>query len=76
MYLFCATGRYRLWIFGGCRMAQFSIAIALVGCIWLSVAHSTANAAPCLVVTLTGTHGRPASLQRAGWGRNASELRR
>jgi ribonuclease Z len=40
-------------------MAQFSIAIALVGCIWLSVAHSTANAAPCLVVTLTGTQGGP-----------------
>ena len=56
---FCATGRYRLWLFGGCRMAQFSIAIALVGCIWLSVAHSTANAAPCLVVTLTGTQGGP-----------------
>jgi ribonuclease Z len=57
---FCATGRYPfLWLFGRCRVTQFSIAMALVSSIWLSVAHSTANAAPCLVVTLTGTQGGP-----------------
>jgi hypothetical protein len=57
---FCATGPYPfLWSFGRCRVTQFSIAIALVSSIWMSVAHSTANAAPCLVVTLTGTQGGP-----------------
>lgn len=44
--------------FGRCRM-QFSIASALVSGIWLSVALATADAAPCLVVTLTGTQSGP-----------------
>ena len=57
---FCATERYPfLWSFGRCRVTQFLIAIALFSSIWLSVAHSTANAAPCLVVTLTCTQGGP-----------------
>jgi ribonuclease Z len=54
-----ATERYQcLWSLGRCGI-QFSIAIALVSSIWLSAADSTANAAPCLVVTLTGTQGGP-----------------
>jgi len=54
-----ATGRYwSLCCFGRCRI-QFSIAIALLSSIWLSVAPPTADAAPCLVVTLTGTQGGP-----------------
>src|SRR6266446_2797118 len=40
-------------------MNQFTIAIALVGSIWLLAAMPTAQAAPCLIVTLTGTHGGP-----------------
>jgi len=40
-------------------MKQFSIAMALVGTIWVSAAVSTAEAAPCLIVTLTGTQGGP-----------------
>jgi ribonuclease Z len=56
---FCATGRYwSLCFFGRCRI-QFSIAIAILSSIWLSVAPPTADAAPCLVVTLTGTQGGP-----------------
>ena len=56
---FCATERYcLLWFFDRCRI-QFSIAIALFSSIWLSVALPTADAAPCLVVTLTGTQGGP-----------------
>ncbi len=40
-------------------MKQFSIAMALVGTVWVSAAVSTAEAAPCLIVTLTGTQGGP-----------------
>ena len=40
-------------------MRQFSIAMALVGSVWLAPAVATAAAAPCLVVTLTGTQSGP-----------------
>lgn len=40
-------------------MKQFSTAIALVSSIWFSVAVPTAEAAPCLIVTLTGSMGGP-----------------
>jgi ribonuclease Z len=40
-------------------MHQFSITIALVSSMWLSVAVPTAQAAPCLIVTLTGTGPGP-----------------
>src|SRR5256886_7991720 len=40
-------------------MKRFSIAIALVGGMWLAVAVPMAEAAPCLIVTLTGTQGGP-----------------
>jgi ribonuclease Z len=40
-------------------MKRFSIAIALVGGIWLALAVPMAEAAPCLIVTLTGTQGGP-----------------
>jgi ribonuclease Z len=54
-----ATGQsWFLCFFGRCRI-QFSIASALVSSIWLSVALPTADAAPCLVVTLTGTQSGP-----------------
>lgn len=57
--VFGATGRYLfLWSLGRCR-TQFSISIALVSSIWLSVGLPMADAAPCLVVTLTGTQGGP-----------------
>jgi ribonuclease Z len=57
--VFSATGRYwLLWFFGRCRI-RFLIAIALLSSIWLPVALPTADAAPCLVVTLTGTQGGP-----------------
>jgi len=41
-------------------MKKFPIAIALVGSVWLAAAVPTAAAAPCLVVTLTGTQSGPA----------------
>lgn len=41
-------------------MKKFPIAIALVGSVWLAAAVATAAAAPCLVVTLTGTQSGPA----------------
>ena len=41
-------------------MKQISIALALVGSVWLVAAASTAAAAPCLIVTLTGTGSGPA----------------
>ena len=40
-------------------MKSLSIAIALVVGVWFVVAVSTADAAPCLLVTLTGTQGGP-----------------
>src|SRR5947207_5612349 len=40
-------------------MKRFSIAIALFGSIWLAAAVSVADAAPCLIVTLTGTQSGP-----------------
>jgi ribonuclease Z len=36
-------------------------AIAFVGTLWLALSISTAQAAPCLIVTLTGTQGGPQS---------------
>jgi ribonuclease Z len=54
--VFSATGRYwLLWFFGRCRI----VAIVLLSSIWLPVALPTADAGPCLVVTLTGTQGGP-----------------
>jgi ribonuclease Z len=38
-------------------------AIALVGTMWLALHISTAQAAPCLIVTLTGTQGGPQSFK-------------
>jgi ribonuclease Z len=43
----------------GLNMKRFSITIALFGGIWLAVAVP-AGAAPCLIVTLTGTQSGPA----------------
>jgi ribonuclease Z len=40
------------------NMHRFSAAIALVAGVWLAAA-TTAQAAPCLIVTLTGTQGGP-----------------
>ncbi len=41
------------------NMKRFSIAIALVGGMWFIAAVPMAEAAPCLMVTLTGTQGGP-----------------
>src|SRR2546429_7480831 len=41
-------------------MKRFSIVIGLVGGMWLAATASTAQAAPCLIVTLTGTQSGPA----------------
>src|SRR5437870_6968867 len=40
-------------------MKRFSIAIALAGGMWFIAAVPMADAAPCLMVTLTGTQGGP-----------------
>src|SRR5262245_9452750 len=40
-------------------MARRSIGIALVAGVWLAVTVPTAGAAPCLIVTLTGTQSGP-----------------
>ena len=40
-------------------MKRFSIGVALFGGIWLATAVSMAEAAPCLMVTLTGTQSGP-----------------
>src|SRR5919197_3042530 len=40
-------------------MKRFSIAIALVGGMWFVAPVPMAEAAPCLMVTLTGTQGGP-----------------
>ncbi len=40
-------------------MKRFSIAVALVGGMWLAVTVPMAEAAPCLIVTLTGTQSGP-----------------
>jgi ribonuclease Z len=40
-------------------MKRLSITMACVGCVWLAVGVPTAQAAPCLIVTLTGTQGGP-----------------
>jgi ribonuclease Z len=44
---------------GDVELKQFSIAVVIVSGVWLGVAASAAHAAPCLVVTLTGTTGGP-----------------
>lgn len=50
-------------------MKRISIAMALLGSLWLSAGVTTAHAAPCLVVTLTGTQsGPPAVNGLAGAG--------
>ncbi len=40
-------------------MKQFAISLAFMGAMWLSGPVSTVEAAPCLIVTLTGTQGGP-----------------
>lgn len=40
-------------------MKRFSIAIALLGGLWFAVPVPNGEAAPCLMVTLTGTQGGP-----------------
>lgn len=40
-------------------MKKIPIVLALVGTVWLAGAASTASAAPCLVVTVTGAGGGP-----------------
>jgi len=35
------------------------MALACVGSVWLALDVATTQAAPCLIVTLTGTHGGP-----------------
>jgi ribonuclease Z len=42
----------------GVRMNRFSVPMALVAGVWLASAAAT-RAAPCLIVTLTGTQGGP-----------------
>ena len=42
------------------KMKKIPIAFALAGSVWLAAAASTAAAAPCLIVTLTGTGSGPA----------------
>src|SRR5436190_3571417 len=44
---------------GGVNVRRFSIAIALVSGIWFAAPVSMAEAAPCLMVTLTGTQSGP-----------------
>jgi len=43
-------------------MKQFSISLALAALFWLAGPVATAAAAPCLIVTLTGTQGGPSVL--------------
>ena len=51
-------------------MKRFSIAIALVGGMWFVAPVPMAEAAPCLMVTLTGTQGGPSVFKgQAGAGR-------
>ena len=40
-------------------MKRLLIALTFVGSVWLAFDVTTAQAAPCLIVTLTGTHGGP-----------------
>src|SRR5437773_773240 len=40
-------------------MKRFSVAIVLIGGMWLAATVPTAQAAPCLIVTLTGTQSGP-----------------
>ncbi len=40
-------------------MKRFTFAIAFLGTVWFSTGASTADAASCLIVTLTGTMGGP-----------------
>src|SRR5436190_12405974 len=44
---------------GGVNVRRFSIAIALVSGMWFAAPVSMAEAAPCLMVTLTGTQSGP-----------------
>jgi hypothetical protein len=56
----CSSGVYRLlYSIGRYRRHRNFVAIALVSSIWLSAAVPTAQAAPCLIVTLTGTGPGP-----------------
>src|SRR5262249_41024821 len=58
--LFCATRCCGLlYSVSGSRLKQFTIAVAIVNGIWFSAAVAPAHAAPCLIVTLTGTGPGP-----------------
>jgi ribonuclease Z len=49
-------------ITGGLNMQRFFLATALVAGSWLAALPSLAQAAPCLLVTLTGTMSGPVLL--------------
>src|SRR5262249_24886316 len=56
----CSTGLYRLlYSIGRYRRHRNSTAIALTAGIWFSAVVATAQADPCLIVTLTGTGPGP-----------------
>ena len=57
-------------------MNRFPIVMAFVVGMWLAPAAQTAQAAPCLIVTLTGTQSGPPVFNGQAGGRDASELRR
>jgi len=44
-------------------MKEYAVATALLVVAWLATGGSTAEAAPCLIVTLTGTQGGPQSFR-------------
>src|SRR5437016_11902945 len=46
---------------GRLSMKGYSVATALIAGAWVMTSVSTASAAPCLIVTLTGTQGGPQS---------------
>src|SRR3954463_2253148 len=50
-------------------MKRFSIAMAVVGGLWTTAVVPAADAAPCLLITLTGTQSGPAAFNgQAGAG--------
>src|SRR5580704_1950032 len=66
-----ASGVARLWSrieadnadFRRMSMKEYAVATALLVVAWLATGGSTAEAAPCLIVTLTGTQGGPQSFR-------------
>ena len=50
-------------------MKRFSIGMAVVGSLWTAAVVPAAEAAPCLLITLTGTQSGPATFNgQAGAG--------